>query len=328
MIEQNAFKDHEDWIEIEGSSKQDALERACTALNTTQSYLDYEVVDGPGFKIRARKSQERRSAKRIEPDDDEAASKEANNYKEKAPEIDDRDYEKLSQEGLEILKHVLKFISPENEIFVDHTEEEIILEIEADGSGLLIGKRGQMLEALQHIVAKMLGLDRSSSKRLIVDSEGYRHRRQVSLEALAKKMASKAKRNRRTVTLEPMTAMDRRVIHLALSDDRYITTKSVGEGSERKILISPKRGMNDKRGSRNGGRGGFNRGRNQGYGNRGSSQGRGRQTKPNRLHDSYDVPAEPKMDIFPDNIDEMMDADFNVAPAAPRRRSGGSNDEE
>ena len=250
----------------------------------------------------------RRSQREEDDDSDDDEGKEM--------EIDNRDYDKLAAQGEEILKEILKYISPEAEVFGDNTDEEVVLEIESDGTGLLIGKHGQMLEALQHIVAKMLGLDRNSSKRLIVDSEGYRARRQMSLEALAKKMAMKAKRFRKPVTLEPMTAMDRRVIHMALADDKQIVTKSVGMGRDRKIMITPKHGAGEGRGGRRGNnRGGFGRGERNGGGNRGGRGGQGRQQqKSNRMHDSYDVPPEPKMDIFPDNIDEMIDEDFDDMP--------------
>lgn len=319
----NVLIEHDDWIEIEGSSREDALERACTALNTTRKHLAYEQVDGPGYKIRARKLNEAKDGFEDEEDVEaeepvDAAPSEKRPprkaHAERPVEPDTRDYEKLAQEGHDILKEILKHIAHETEIFVEQNDEEIVLEIEADGSGLFIGKHGQMLEALQHLVAKILGLDRSSSKRLIVDSEGYRARRQMSLEVLAKRMAAKAKRNQRSVTLEPMTAMDRRVIHLALSFDRQVTTKSVGEGAERKIIIMPKKGSGDRG---RGGRGRNGRGGRGGFGDRdGNRSGRGRHQQrragpqSNRMHDSYDVPAEPKMDIFPDNIDEMMDSGF------------------
>ena len=435
MNERNAARGSDDWMEFEGRSKDDAIERACTALNTTRAYLEYKFIGGN--KLKARKSETRRpgvtdenSAAMEDPEGDlqpegltsdgnfdkpsqgpgharhpkqshtprsgrpegyaprparaaanprrqgeyeiydeygsndhrepedrgsrgeprqdrggrggrgghggsrfgrprrddrpvrEPAREEAPANPEKAAtkavepkEPDTRDYDQLAKDGTALLQDILKFIDVPAEVVAENNEEELLFDLQSDGSGLLIGKRGQMLEALQHLVAKILKLDRNSSKRLIVDSEGYRMRRSDSLAELAEKMADKARRFRKPVSLEPMNAMDRRAIHLALANDRSISTKSVGEGYDRRIVITPKRGPDDRddRGGRND-RGGRGRGRGErggrGRGGRGQGAGQRQQPRANRLHDSYDVPAEPKMDMFPDDIDELINKDF------------------
>jgi spoIIIJ-associated protein len=118
--------------------------------------------------------------------------------------------------------------------------EETILEIRAENSGLLIGRKGQTLEALQYLVTRIAG-ERPGGEgpQIIVDIENYRERRQKSLEDMALRLGEKAKRQRKTVTVDALSAADRRVIHAALQDDPWVTTKSLGQGSYRRLLIIP-----------------------------------------------------------------------------------------
>jgi len=118
--------------------------------------------------------------------------------------------------------------------------EEIILEISADNSGVLIGRKGQTLEALQYLVTRITG-ERTGSEgpHIIVDIENYRARRRKSLEDMALRLGEKAKRQRKTVSVDALSAADRRVIHAVLQDDPWVTTKSLGQGSYRRLLIIP-----------------------------------------------------------------------------------------
>ena len=118
--------------------------------------------------------------------------------------------------------------------------EETILEIRAENSGLLIGRKGQTLEALQYLVTRIAG-ERPGGEgpQIIVDIENYRERRRKSLEDMALRLGEKAKRQRKTVTVDALSAADRRVIHAALQDDPWVTTKSLGQGSYRRLLIIP-----------------------------------------------------------------------------------------
>lgn len=118
--------------------------------------------------------------------------------------------------------------------------EEIILEIKAQDSGLLIGRKGQTLEALQYLVGRIAG-ERQGSEGLhiVVDVENYRERHRKSLEDMALRLGEKAKRQRKTITVDALSAADRRVIHAALQDDPWVTTKSLGQGSYRRLLIIP-----------------------------------------------------------------------------------------
>jgi len=117
---------------------------------------------------------------------------------------------------------------------------EIILEVKAENSGLLIGRKGQTLEALQYLVDRIAG-ERQGSEgpHVVIDIENYRERRRRALEDMALRLGEKAKRQRKTVTVDALSAADRRVIHAALQDDPWLTTKSLGQGSYRRLLIIP-----------------------------------------------------------------------------------------
>ncbi|MHB8376807.1 MAG: RNA-binding cell elongation regulator Jag/EloR [Dehalococcoidia bacterium] len=116
-----------------------------------------------------------------------------------------------------------------------------VLDIEGEDLGLLIGRRGETLASLQYLLNLMMM--RRFGERLLftVDVEGYRRRRERQLHTLAQRMADQVKRTKRPVTLEAMPPNERRIIHLALAEDRYVTTESTGEGDDRKVSISPRR---------------------------------------------------------------------------------------
>ncbi len=118
--------------------------------------------------------------------------------------------------------------------------DETILEIRAKNSGLLIGRKGQTLEALQYLLSRIVG-ERAGSdgSYVIVDIENYRERRRQSLEDMALRLGEKAKRQRKTVTVDALSAADRRIVHAVLQDDPWVTTKSLGQGPYRRLLIIP-----------------------------------------------------------------------------------------
>jgi spoIIIJ-associated protein len=122
-------------------------------------------------------------------------------------------------------------------VTVDETEEAITFNIKGDGSGLLIGKGGQTLDAIQYILNKAVGKSGRDKRMIVLDTEGYRDRRDEYLIALAEKLGQKVKKSKKPVTINHLSARDRRVIHLAFKSDETITTKSRGEGIYRKIII-------------------------------------------------------------------------------------------
>ena len=116
-----------------------------------------------------------------------------------------------------------------------------VLDIEGEELGLLIGRRGETLQSLQYLLNLMVAQQIGRQEFFTVDVEGYRRRRENQLNSLARRMADQVKRTGRPTTLDPMPANERRIIHLALSEHRYVKTESTGEGDERRIAISPKR---------------------------------------------------------------------------------------
>ena len=116
-----------------------------------------------------------------------------------------------------------------------------IIDLEGEDSGLLIGRRGQTLAALQFLVNMIVRKEFGDGVRVVLDVEHYRQRREASLRDMATKVASRVVQSSRSVTLEPMNAADRRIVHTALTDYVGVTTESSGMGEDRKVTISPAR---------------------------------------------------------------------------------------
>ena len=113
--------------------------------------------------------------------------------------------------------------------------------LSGDEMGVLIGKRGQTLDSLQYLVSLVINKESDDYIRVKVDTENYRKRRKDTLENLAKNISYKVKRTKRSVSLEPMNPYERRIIHSALQNDKYVTTHSEGEEPFRRVVISLKR---------------------------------------------------------------------------------------
>jgi spoIIIJ-associated protein len=116
-----------------------------------------------------------------------------------------------------------------------------IIDLTGEDSGLLIGRRGQTLQALQFIVNLIVRQRFGEDIRVVLDVERYRQRREASLQDMAAKVAARVVQTGRSITLEPMSAADRRIIHLSLANHQGVTTESVGFGEERKVTIIPNR---------------------------------------------------------------------------------------
>lgn len=122
----------------------------------------------------------------------------------------------------------------------DGTTSSIGLNIEGEDLGILIGRRGQTLASLQHIVRLIITNQMQVRVPIVIDIEGYKRRRCEGLRALAERLAEQVKNKRLPFTMEPMPAFERRIIHLALADHPDVTTESTGVGEARKIVISPR----------------------------------------------------------------------------------------
>jgi spoIIIJ-associated protein len=145
------------------------------------------------------------------------------------------------EEAANVLGEILKKMGIEHEIVTTENEERITLEVKGPETGLVIGKKGQTLDSLQYMVNKIVSKrhGEGEGKGVTVDAEGYRSRRADALVELAHKLAEKAKRTGRPVAADPMSAADRRIIHVTLADMAGLTTRSEGEGIYRHLIVIP-----------------------------------------------------------------------------------------
>lgn len=206
-----------DYIEISAKTIDDAITEACQKLTIPSDKLEYIVIEegssgflGIGAKPAVIKAKTKSS-------------------------VDDK--------AKDFLKEVFDAMDMTVVIDVKYDEDNrnIDIELSGDEMGILIGKRGQTLDSLQYLVSLVVNKDVEDYIRVKVDTEDYRRRRKETLENLAKNIAYKVKRTKRPVSLEPMNPYERRIIHSALQNDRYVTTHSEGEEPFRRVVVTLKR---------------------------------------------------------------------------------------
>jgi spoIIIJ-associated protein len=146
-----------------------------------------------------------------------------------------------AEAAVEVLDGILARMDLDTEIGIREDGERIVLDVSGPDAGRAIGRKGQTLDALQFLVNKVVNRFPSGRRHVVVDSGDYRDRHDRGLVSLAKRQAKKAVQQGRVITLEPMSARDRRVIHLSLAKFPGVTTKSNGEGLGRRIQIIPAR---------------------------------------------------------------------------------------
>ena len=172
------------------------------------------------------------------------------------------DLEQLTREATDVLGKVLELMGERAEVVQSNGDPDSVeLEIKGDGSGILIGRHGQTLDALEYLVNRIVARRIRDAAPVVLETESYRARRRQQLHRMALSMGERAKRDHRPVTLDPMPPRDRRVIHLALKDDPMLTTRSSGDGFLRSIEIVPAGGSPRRERGGGGGGGGESRGR-------------------------------------------------------------------
>ena len=131
----------------------------------------------------------------------------------------------------------------ETTVNIDFREEDNVMNIDLSGSdmGILIGKRGQTLDSLQYLVSLVINKESEKFNRVKLDTENYRERRKATLENLARNISLKVKRIKKPVALEPMNPYERRIIHSALQNDKFCTTKSEGDEPYRHVVVMLKK---------------------------------------------------------------------------------------
>ena len=209
--------------EFEGKTAEEAIEKASRELNLPVEELDIDIIE-PGSAgifglVGTRKTKVRVNLKTEEMNNDITGLETAK----------------------ETLGNILSLIPMEVAIHAEQSDGKISLSIEGDSSGLLIGRKGKTLDALQYIVNRVVNKSSEKKVRVVVDSENYRQRRIESLTQLALKMGEKTKKLKKPLTTNPLNPHDRRIIHLALKDDSNLDTRSRGEGLMKKVVIIPKK---------------------------------------------------------------------------------------
>ena len=241
---------------FEAKTVEEAITNATVSLGITSDELDYEVVEkgSSGFLGLNSKNAVINVWKKsdvVEEENNEVPveeTKEDNSVetKEKTKEESKKKNSVVDPKAADEAKVFLQDVFSSMNLTVDITtnidEENNILEIELEGPemGVIIGKRGQTLDSLQYLTSLAVNRKVDNYTKIKLDTEDYRNRRKATLENLAKNTAYKAKRNKRSVSLEAMNPYERRIIHSALQDDKYVTTHSEGEEPYRKVVVTLK----------------------------------------------------------------------------------------
>lgn len=178
-------------------------------------------------------------AEEAAPEAEEAPAEEKKAEREE-PTFDPEEQKKVAEEAKTFLAGVFAGMHLAVTMECRMTEERIMINLVGDGLGILIGKHGQTLDALQYLTNLAAGKSFRHHYFILLDVENYRERRQDTLEALARRLAGKVKRTGEEIRLEPMAAGERRIIHLALQDDHAVSTDSEGEAPYRYVVIRPK----------------------------------------------------------------------------------------
>jgi spoIIIJ-associated protein len=265
--------------EFTGKTIKEAIETACQELNIDEALLEVHVIEEStrGFlgivgqrdariKVRRRdllkevmeaKEQPTPVTKNGRVDSSQKAEKRApqprrarrSDAKDR-PASSTSDADGALAQAANVLEEILGRMPVETEVQSEVRNGSIYLGIKGDGSGLLIGKKGQTLDALQYIVSKIVNRDipPGSKIQVIVDTEDYRARKTENLREKALKISGRAKRTLKPVWFDPMPPNERRIVHMILADDREVYTKSHGEGPMRRIVVYPRRGANKRRG--------------------------------------------------------------------------------
>ncbi len=206
-----------EYIEISAKTVDDAITEAIIKLGTTHDKIEYEVIEkgSAGFLGIARKDAVIRARKKND----------------------------VVDNIREFLEKVFGAMNIDAEILIEKEEGSNVINVELKGSdmGILIGKRGQTLDALQYLANLAVNKNAEEYVKVKIDTEDYRKRRRETLENLARNIAFKVKRTRRPVSLEPMNPFERRVIHSTLQNDKFVTTHSEGEEPYRHVVVTPKR---------------------------------------------------------------------------------------
>ena len=231
-------------ILITGKNIEEARKNAAAQLGADVDEIMYEVLENATSGFFGIITKPCKIAAWIEGDEEEIveAPKPVETKKEEKPKKKERALAQDKTEGeklaKEFLSTTLSQMGIEAELEFTQTEDALEIVVSGENMGRVIGKRGETLDALQYLTSLVVNKDKEEYIRINLDSENYRAKRTVALEKLADKVADKVIRNKRNLTLEPMNAFERRVIHSRLQGNEKLTTYSIGEEPSRRIVVS------------------------------------------------------------------------------------------
>lgn len=232
-----------EYMEFTGKTVDDAITEACQKFTITSDRLEYEVIEKGTVGIFGFAAKPAIIKARVfdpnAPKEEKAVEKVEKKEEKKAATADTSEDNIPDADPKEFLSKVFDAMNMKVGINVETVDNEMNIDLSGDDMGVLIGKRGQTLDSLQYLTSIVVNKGRKEYIRVKVDTENYRSRRKETLENLAKNLAYKAKRTKNSVSLEPMNPYERRIIHSALQNDKYVTTHSEGEDPFRKVIITP-----------------------------------------------------------------------------------------
>jgi spoIIIJ-associated protein len=235
-------------IEVEGKTVDEAIEIACRELNAPREKLEIEVLSAGSTgifgivgtkkaKIRASLREEKKE-KEEKKEEEEKTEKEEKREKEEKAEKEEKENPEIAREIQEITQKILELMGLEATLTVRQEGHTLALVVEGDKSGMLIGRQGQTIDALQYLLSRIATRLTPGKIKVLLDSGGYRQRQKKYLTGLALRMAEKAKKTGKPVVMGALNAHDRRIVHLALERDKSLKTSSRGEGAMKKIIIT------------------------------------------------------------------------------------------
>ena len=229
-------------IEAEGESIDAAIQKALALLGVGRERVEIEILTAGSrglFGIGSRRARVRATLRHAVPDTDDAVGSAVDPASAAAPRQAAADPWAASERAALLLRDIVQHMGVNAEVVIRQDPEHTVLELTGDTSGVLIGRRGQMLDAMEYLLNRILSRDEDGATHFVIDSQNYRLRRREALEELARRMAAQAKKKGRPVAMNPMSPRDRRIVHLALQADPALTTRSSGTGHFRKLVIIP-----------------------------------------------------------------------------------------
>ncbi len=235
-------------VEAHGRTTEEAIRSALDQLGVARDEVEIEVLaEGRSgvFGVGSQEARVRVTVLGEDFDEEEVEERQPGEEEEEylGPRVQVSDEE--AEKARDTLEQMLDLLEFPNVVSVRSVERDrgmanIVLDVAGDDVGLLIGRHGETLASVQFLLNACLGQTLPRNTRVIVDIEHYRDRREQSLRGMALRTADRVRRERRSVTLQPMPPNERRIIHLTLQSDPYVSTESTGEGPDRRVVVSPK----------------------------------------------------------------------------------------